>query len=304
MNVIEGNMQMYEETKDPYYLEQANSFRSRLEERLMQEKQLIENLNDKPNKSLKPIQEIFKEGLLDDTTPQFKARQKIINMPIENFLRLAKPLNEEHSSRAREALQKGIRWSDLPFLEFDTFDDETEKVYGHEGRHRARVLKELGYTDMPVELRSRDIRWSEQLDPDSHDYVKNFPKYLMEEGEGRLGKIPFPLTREEAPLPAKSLEQAYKEAIEKNAKPSTLSKVVDVAGDIGKGLGKLGSRIVPGLGQVLTAMDMYNFFANPMVADAPTIERPKPRPEMFFEPDAIQKDKLYNSYLNSRNRMG
>lgn len=89
----------------------------------------------------------------------------------------------------------------------------------------------------------------------------------------------------------------YTDFSESPDKPSVIGKV-------GKHLGKLGSRIVPGLGQILTAMDIYDFIANPMEVQAPTIEKPKPKPEMFIEPDAIQKDKLYNSYLNSRNRMG
>jgi hypothetical protein len=295
---LEKNLQMVDEeynfSKDPFWKIQKEHYQNQLNKEL----EKLEELKPKPK--LKPFQEIFKEGLLDDTTPQFKSRSKIVNMSIDDFLKLAAPLEKEFSNRARDSFQQGIRWSDLPFLQFDSdeHDPDTQKVYGHEGRHRARVLKELGYTEMPVEMRSRDIRWSEQANPKSYDYIEKFPKYLMQEGENRMRRIPFPFTREEAPLAYKlNDDDMYKKFVETAEKPSVVGKVA-------KGLGKLGSRIVPGLGQILTVKDMYDFFANPMVVEAPTIERPKPKPEMFIEPDAIQKDKLYNSYLNSRNRMG
>lgn len=247
----------------------------------------------------KDIRQIFAEGLLDDTTPQFKARQRIVNMPIDDFLRLATPLNEEHSSRAREALQKGIRWSDLPYLQFDEYDDETHKVYGHEGRHRARVLKELGYTHMPVEMRSRNIRWSEQAKPNSYDYVKNFPKYLMEEGEGRTGKIPFPFTREEAPLPTKSLEQAYQNTV-KNKKPYVVVK----ANFTPKSAIKVKPPTKIPTSLVDVALSLYDFFANPMVADAPTIPKPKPKPKpnIFIAPESVKNNSMYDKFKNATNR--
>lgn len=40
-------------------------------------------------------------------------------------------------------------------------DDNVYAVYGHEARHRAMALREMGYTNMPVNLIHSDVRWDE-----------------------------------------------------------------------------------------------------------------------------------------------
>ena len=76
---------------------------------------------------------------------------------------------------------------------------------------------------------------------------------------------------------------------------------------LGEGVNKIGKKMIPGLGVMF---DFLDFFLNPDVVEAPTsqelLEKQNKRlaPEIFIEPNATQKDKFYNSYLNSRNRMG
>ena len=46
-----------------------------------------------------------------------------------------------------------------------TDKDGVAKVTGHEGRHRAEVLKKMGINEMPVVLKSDRIRWGQQNSP-------------------------------------------------------------------------------------------------------------------------------------------
>jgi hypothetical protein len=50
---------------------------------------------------------------------------------------------------------------------------------------------------MPVILKG-DIRWSEQTDPKSFDYVKDWPEKLYAQG-GQSFSTKFPVARENAP---------------------------------------------------------------------------------------------------------
>lgn len=130
---------------------------------------------------------------------QYKARTKLILMRISKFLSLAAPLNNPEQSKLdniKSLIDKGEKISDLPYLKTET-EDGIAKVVGHEGRHRAIVLKELGYSYMPVIISDSRIRWSEQEDEDSYDYVKEFPTKIKAEKSSL--RCAFPFTREEAP---------------------------------------------------------------------------------------------------------
>jgi len=79
-------------------------------------------------------------------------------------------------------------------------------------------------------------------------------------------------------------------------RPSTMEKVA-------KGLGQLGGRLIPGVGWGLAALDAYDFLANPMKVDAPTLEqpweKPKPNPMFFQEPKSFEDDLFYQGYVNA-----
>ena len=68
--------------------------------------------------------------------PGWKSREKLIEMPIRDFLALANnELDPEKLANARSLLKRGKNFNTLPYLQID-FDN---RVDGHEGRHRARA---------------------------------------------------------------------------------------------------------------------------------------------------------------------
>ncbi len=132
--------------------------------------------------------------------PEWKSREKMICMRIDDFLAMAKPGHEAWKvTRIESAITEGSKLTDIPMLiAYTSHHDAVMQVCGHEGRHRAKVLKTMGMTTMPVILKS-DIRWSEQSDPDRFDYRNQWPESLISEnGESQ---IPFPVTRHDAMTP-------------------------------------------------------------------------------------------------------
>lgn len=137
--------------------------------------------------------------------PEWKSREKLVSMNIDTFLTLAKAGFYEPKLRAvQEIIRRGDEISELPYLiAYETDEEATFAVDGHEGRHRAMALKRMGYKTMPVLLRT-SIRWSEQDDPQKFDYKAVWPKQLInEDGNARLR---FPVTRDQA-------TQSYSESL-------------------------------------------------------------------------------------------
>jgi len=162
--------------------------------------------------SLRDATDMFAGKELDRASKtEYKGRYKLVNMPIDDFLKLSKVAGQDAGaqSRADERVAAGTPFTSVPHLYVDP-DGTDLRVTGHDGRHRARALKKAGYETMPVELRSM-IRWSEQTDPESSDYRETWPERIYaEEGALREGvSIPMPVTREQSPqnyqAPAKKL---------------------------------------------------------------------------------------------------
>ena len=94
---------------------------------------------------------IGKEGLVD----------QIIDMPIGTFLGLAEPIPADdykrHSASSVDDFIRDVHngkefgWT-VPYLVIRKNEDDRWKVVGHDGRHRARLLKAIGYEEMPVHL--------------------------------------------------------------------------------------------------------------------------------------------------------
>lgn len=124
---------------------------------------------------------------------KFKSREYLVYMPIDVFLKLAEKAPYP-KSLPEEILVQGKKWDDIPFLLVNYKEGDTEAfVVGHEGRNRARVLKEHGFSTMPVILKTDSIRWSQQTNPATFDYLKTWPKLLV--AEKRDFSIPFPIIR-------------------------------------------------------------------------------------------------------------
>jgi GNAT superfamily N-acetyltransferase len=133
----------------------------------------------------------------NNLTPEYKSRTKLIEMSIDDFLGLSDEGTTKYKAEGVDELVKGgKKFSSLPFLMIDNDGN----VEGHEGRHRARALKQAGYTTMPVILRSSNIRWSEQYSPDRFDYVENWPSKMKAEKNAANPNfsIDFPVSREDS----------------------------------------------------------------------------------------------------------
>lgn len=141
------------------------------------------------------------KSIQEYAVPAHKSREKLVEMGIDDFLKMAKPLDEPSDYKLQplwDSVSNGEKLHELPTLFVDTNKDGKATVDGHEGRHRALTLKRLGFTSMPVLLKMGGLRWSEQSDPNRFDYYPKWPKTL----KGESGKsIPFPVSRENAMTP-------------------------------------------------------------------------------------------------------
>lgn len=152
-------------------------------------------------KSLRSAADRFDNQELRKLAPvEYKSRYKLVEMPIDDFLSLAKFGRDEFKlENARKLLAEGKQFSSIPYLYVNVSMDGEAQAVGHEGRHRAIALAELGYTTMPVELRTDNLRWSEQDDPKNFDYLKQWPTEIKAEKKALNPNftVDFP-TREEA----------------------------------------------------------------------------------------------------------
>lgn len=84
------------------------------------------------------------------------SRDILIYMNPQDFLSVAM---SGHSSEKMDGIKnlisENIQFNEIPFLNFIHDGEGTAQVTGHEGRHRAKILIELGIHEMPVLLRHR-----------------------------------------------------------------------------------------------------------------------------------------------------
>ena len=124
-----------------------------------------------------------------------KSRELLVMMNIDDFLAGAEKQLEsfyrsgEKIAGTRAILNRGDAFDEIPFLIFKNNGDGTGVIIGHEGRNRARAMQEAGYDVMPIVMHSQEggkgpsIRWGQQNDPTSRDYVDPAmrPKILLSE---------------------------------------------------------------------------------------------------------------------------
>lgn len=131
----------------------------------------------------------FDEAEVDNAIRQAsssKSREALTQMNIDDFLALAK---EGYSPAKAAGISDVSKFDDLPFLNIRS-EDGIANITGHEGRHRARRLKELGESTMPVRIKS-DIRWDQQNDPKLWDYEQDYPQILFNEDGTKKSPFPF-----------------------------------------------------------------------------------------------------------------
>ena len=137
--------------------------------------------------------ERFAQKGFDAVGEGHKSRSKVVDMNIDEFLKLAAPMDHAGLPAAGEAIARGDKLSEIPHL-WTSSEKGLAKVHAHEGRNRAIALKKLGFDTMPVEIRDTNIRFSEQLDPKNIDFIDEFPTRLQAE-KGTF-ETAFPITRE------------------------------------------------------------------------------------------------------------
>jgi hypothetical protein len=142
------------------------------------------------------------EQVEKNSVPNWKGREKLVQMPLDQFLALSEDgTDETKAKRVAGIMERGEQFETLPYM----IVENDGRVTGHEGRHRARWLLANGYTTMPVVLKSANIRWSEQADPNRFDYIedKDWPKTLRAQKGAPDARYtaPFPVAREDAMRP-------------------------------------------------------------------------------------------------------
>lgn len=135
-----------------------------------------------------------------DAPLDYKSRETVVLMSPDDFLSYANKFEGGKPNKGKMAdIEKRFAKGDklpatnLPYLQFDT-EKGISKITGHEGRHRATYLKNQGVDLIPVRVKSSDIRWDQQVNPNSFDYKENWPTTLQT--ESRNWQAPFPFSRE------------------------------------------------------------------------------------------------------------
>ena len=126
-----------------------------------------------------PIHRFFApEGFLmyglEPKIGNFKGYTQIIDMPIQRFLDLAEPIpaDDEKRHAPQEKFKQDVlngtptKW-DIPYLVIKKNEDDIWKVVGHDGRHRAMLLKDIGFKEMPVRIEIPDVELNEELLPET-----------------------------------------------------------------------------------------------------------------------------------------
>ena len=141
------------------------------------------------------------EALKSAANQNDKSREILVDMPIEDFLRVSEKVSPDDLGRAgsrkvtKELVEKGTPFRSIPSLTFENLGDGTAKATGHEGRHRAMALLAAGEDTIPVVLKSSggkggSIRWGQQNDPNSFDYIDVLPDRLKSEDTDDV--VPMP----------------------------------------------------------------------------------------------------------------
>jgi hypothetical protein len=159
----------------------------------------------------------FNESALKSARSQsHKSREKLVEMPVDDFLRLAEHLDVPSPSKqqtVKDVLDRGDKFETLPHLGFTHDGAGNAHVVSHEGRHRALALKELGVTHIPVNLISQSggggdsIRWGSQ--DNKYDKIRGeWPKRIH--GQSGDSMVNFPVSVANAVFSQENVSNATK----------------------------------------------------------------------------------------------
>lgn len=154
------------------------------------------------------VWDYFKKGALVEEQAKGRfspERAMIVDMPPDLYLTLAEPIKSDDSKRHADL---GKKVSSGEIKQFDTIpallmrimeDGNDAKVYGHDGRHRAILMKEKGFKTIPVALYWENTCW-ETL-PEDKKGNKFYPKSLWCQNDKavqrEVDKVPFPVKEED-----------------------------------------------------------------------------------------------------------
>ena len=129
------------------------------------------------------------------------SRTAITMMSPDEFLRVV-PTPENSISQANidkiaEHIRSGGKLDDVPFLTVDMDADMGMPRYsGHEGRHRALAMKQLGIEEMPVRIKMGDsmgIRWDE-IHSKNPLRNRSLPDFVLHEEGSTSSQFPIKKT--------------------------------------------------------------------------------------------------------------
>lgn len=115
-----------------------------------------------------------------------KSRDAVVSMDPKDFEKMAADIIKKEGGELDPFDRQVVdhlkeNWdpakADIPYLEVDN----AGKVIGHEGRHRAIAMQELGVEQMPVRVQGRGLRWDQQGDAKNFDYMEDYPTKMLEE---------------------------------------------------------------------------------------------------------------------------
>ena len=144
------------------------------------------------------------------------SQNMVVMMPVDEYVALCEPLkadDHKHHADLKKKIENGEikRFDTIPLLRIRQMEDGTDaKVYGHDGRHRALLMKELGFKEIPVRMYAENFCWGENgEDGDESDVLqytgaglRGWPKWLWGQNDKGMGtdkaKFKFPVKREDS----------------------------------------------------------------------------------------------------------